>query len=563
MTLAPRFLVNFWAGLLATRFARGLRARGRADADQRAAYAHLVARLARAEYGRAAGIAADMPYARFRSSVPPRPTAFFKDHAERMGAGEPGVLWPGRCRFFVETAGTTGESLHLPVTGGMLAHYRAGLRDALLLYAARAGHAGVFLGRHVHTGPSTALTHINDVYTGGLDAMLALCLTPWVEANLYAPASPVTHLPDGPEKYAAIARTMSGRDVTLIGGLPSAVLGTIDAVRLAASRGQMKIPPLRALWPNLECFLHTGAPLGLFEEELRATLGPDVAFHELYAAAEGIIAAQDSGAGPGLRLLTGTGLFFEFLPVADYHPDRLAALGPQCRPLADVEAGVDYVLVLTTPAGLVRCVPGDVVRFLSVDPPRLVFAGRTALRLDAFGEGVDERLLTESLLAVCNGNDWNAVNFHVAPYHSRNAAGAARHCHEWWVELRPGTVKTPMGAILAGMLDTELICRVPAYAARRRAGTLEAPVVRLVMPGLFGHWAHGAATVGSASKMPRCRPDRLIADQLAEIARFATTEAPFGVKPSTTHRPFTPAPLPTAPGSVPNPLQVSREPFRS
>lgn len=561
MTLAPRFLVNLWAGLLAARFARGLRARGRPVAEQRAAFAHLVARGARSEYGRTHALAATMPYERFRETVPPRPTAFFKPFAERMGAGEAGVLWPGRCRFFVETAGTTGESLHLPVTGGMLAHYRAALRDALFLHAVRVGHTGVFLGRHVHVGASTALTQINDVYAGGIDAMLALCLTPWAEANLYAPPPTVAHLPEGPAKSAAIARTMSGRDVTLLGGTPAAVLATADAVRLAASRGQMRIPALRSLWPNLECFLHTGAPLGLFEEELRATFGAEVAFHELYAAAEGLIAAQEGDAHLGLRLLTGAGLFFEFLPAADYHPDRLATLGPRCRALWEVEAGVDYVLVLTTPAGLVRCVPGDLVRFVSTEPPRLQFAGRLALRLDGRGENTDERALTASLLSVCAENGWAAVNFHVAPYHSRNASGVTRQCHEWWLELRPGTVKTPMGPILAGMLDTELITRVPTYSSRRRDGTLDAPVVRLVMPGLFDHWAKDTTAVGGPSKMPRCRPDRLIADQLAEIARFSTTEAPFGVKPSGSRRPFIPSPTPAAPGSTNNPLQGSRVPF--
>lgn len=561
MTLAPRFLVNLWTGLLTARFARGLRVRGRAAAEQRQAFAHLVDRIARTQYGRECGIASNQPYERFRVTVPPRATAFFQPYAERMGGGEIGVLWPGRCRFFVETAGTTGGSQHLPVTGGMLAHFRAALRATLFLHAARVGHTGVFLGRHVHAGASTALTQLDDVYTGSLDAMLALCLTPWAEANLYGPAPTVARLPDGPEKYAAIARTMSGRDVTLIGGSPASVLGTADAVRLAASRGQMRIPALRALWPNLECFIHTGAPLGLFESELRSTFGPEVAFHELYAAAEGIIAAQEGEPQLGLRLLTGTGLFFEFLPRCDYRPDRLSSLGERCRPLWEIEPGVDYVLVITSPAGLARCVPGDVVQFVSVEPPRLRFVSRLALRLDGRGEDVDEAALTAALLAVCADNDWTAVNFHVAPYVSRSPTGIARHCHEWWVELRPGTVKTPTGPLLAGLLDTILITRVPAYSSRRREGALEAPAVRLVMPGLFDHWAKDSSAMNSASKMPRCRPDRLIADQLAEIARFSTTEAPFGVKPSGTRRPFIPSPTPAAPGSTHNPLQGSRMPF--
>lgn len=562
MTLAPRFLVSFWAGLVTARFARRLQAAGAAILEQRAAFRQLVGRVAGTAYGREHAVTANMDYAAFRARVPARPTAAFTPYAERMGAGEPDVLWPGRCRFFVETAGTTGDSVHLPVTGSLLAHYRAGLRDALLLYSARAGHAGVFLGRHLHVGMTTALQPVDEVYTGNLDGMLALCLSPWAETNLYAPPPTVARLPDGPDKYRAIARTMSGTDVTLIGGTPGAVLGAADTVRLAASRGQMQIPSLRLLWPNLECLLHTGAPLGLFADELRGTLGPNVRFHELYAAAEGVFAAQEAGAELGLRLLTRTGVFFEFLPLADYRPDRLAAQSTRAVPLWEAQPGIDYVLLVTTPAGLVRCVPGDIVRFVSVHPPRLQFVGRTQLRLDHRGEDLDERSLTDALLKVCADNDWGAVNFHVAPYHSRNAGGTTRHCHEWWIELRPGTVKTPMGPLLADMLDMELTAQHPGYAGRRRTGSLEAPVVRLVMPGLFAHWAEGQAALASASKMPRCRPDRLIADQLADIARFATTEAPGDVKPAGSQRPFKPSPTPAPPGSTHNPLQGSRVPFR-
>ena len=54
-------------------------------------------------------------------------------------------------------------------------------------------------------------------------------------------------------------------------------------------------------------------------------------------------------------------------------------------PLEGVHVGEDYVLLLTTPGGLCRYAIGDVVRFVSTSPPRLVYAGRTRLQLSAFG----------------------------------------------------------------------------------------------------------------------------------------------------------------------------------
>jgi hypothetical protein len=529
MTLAPRFLVNLWAGFQVAKFARRLKASGRGLAEQQRAFARLMAATADTAFGREHGVTAETTYAQLRENVPPRTPEQFAPYIARAAGGEAGVLTPGECRFFVETAGTTGAAPRLlPVPEPMLAHFRRGLRDSLFLYSDRAGHAGVFLGRHVHAGASTALRAVNDTYRTGLEGMLALCLTPWAEANLLAPPPAVAHLPEGTEKTAATVRAMLHRDVTLVGGTPAAVCALADATREAASSGKRRMTHLQAVWPNLECFACTGAPLGLFAESLRASLGPTVQFHEIYAAAEGIFAAQDGGTPTGLRLLTDAGVFFEFLPLRSFNEDTLAKAGAECLPLEKVATGTDYVLVVTTPAGLCRYVPGDIVRFVSIDPPRLQFAGRTKIQLNAFGERVTERELTDTLLAVCTRNGWQPVSFHVAPYSRRIAAGQAIQSHEWWVELRTHTVKTPTANVLGPEFDAELTRRNPDYAAKRATGGLDFPTVRLVMPGVFERWTQAQHRTGTASKMPRCRSDRQIADQLAGLTHFhQATTAPF------------------------------------
>ena len=529
MTLAPRFLVNFWAGFRVAEFTRRLNAAARGATDQAAVFARRMAQLAGTEFGRSHGLAAGTTYAQFRETVPPRAPEQFAPFIRRMAAGEADVLAPGVCQFFVETAGATGRAPNLlPVPEPMLAHFRHALRDSLYLYAARAGHAGVFLGRQLHMGASTALTAEGGTYRTGLDGMLALCLTSWAEANLYAPPPAIARLPEGPDKTTATARAMLHRDVTLVGGSPGAVSALAEAVRTAASRGQRNLAHLQAVWPNLECFAFTGAPLGLYAETLRATLGPTVKFHELYAAAEGIFAAQDDGSPAGLRLLTDTGIFFEFLPLRSFNEDTLAKAGAECLPLDEVRPGTDYVLVVTTPAGLCRHVPGDIVRFLSVEPPRLQFIGRTRLLLNSFGERLTERELTDTLLAVCTRNGWSPVSFHVAPFVQRIAAGQTVSSHEWWVELGTHTLKTPTANVLGPEFDSELARRSPDYAAKRANRTLGFPTVRLVMPGVFEQCANKQSRGGTAIKLPRCRSDRLVADQLAALTHFhQATQLPF------------------------------------
>jgi len=522
MTLAPRFLVNLWAAYRATRLARRLRRPGHDAAGQSAAFTAAMARTALTEFGRTHGLQADTTYAQFRDAVPPRTHDYFQPLVARMARGEPDVLVPGRCLFFVETAGATGAIARLlPAPETMLAHYRAALRDALFLYVARTGHAGVFLGRHVHIGASTAFREANGEWCTGLDGMLALCLTPWVEANLYAPPPAVARLPEGPQKITATAGAMRARDVTLLGGPPDAVSALLAAVGGGGT-------PVATVWPNLECYLQLGAPLGLFGESLRTALGPTVNIHEVYAAAEGIFAAQDDSTLPGLRLLTDAGVFFEFLPLKEYHEAKLAEAGLHCVPLEKIKPGIDYVLLVTTPAGLCRCVVGDIMRFTSVTPPRLQLRGRTGLDLNSFGEQVTEGELLATMQTVCSRNGWHVVNFHVAPFQHRVAAGQTVRCHEWWLELHTHTQRTPTANVLGPEFDGELATRNPAYAARRNDRTIHSPQVRLVMPGVFAQWAAQQGKAASASKMPRCRSDRLVADQLAALARFhPDTNAPF------------------------------------
>jgi len=174
------------------------------------------------------------------------------------------------------------------------------------------------------------------------------------------------------------------------------------------------------------------------------------------------------------------------------------------------------VLLLTTPAGLVRYVIGDVVRFISVAPPRLVYAGRTKLQLSAFGEHVIERELTDALTEVGRQHGVGVVNFHVAPLFPDPRQNRLLGRHEWWIELRPapGGASPDPEAFSAG-LDRELARRNDDYAAKRSGHGLLPPAVHFVRSGLFESWLKRAGKWGGQSKTPRCRSDRLVADELA------------------------------------------------
>ncbi len=462
----------------------------------------------------------------WRERVPLRAYEGFAPFIERMKRGEENVLWPGGCRYYAVSSGTTaGRTKFLPVTDAMVEHFRKAGLDSLLYYASRAG-SNFFKGKHLFLGGATALAPLSEdprgrALAGDLSGITALNLPGWVEKHLYEPGAEIAQMSDWPMKIEAIARRCVDRDIRALAGIPSWVLILAAAmIEEHARRTGKRVRTLREVWPHFECLVHGGVPIGPFADELRAVCGAGVNFHEVYPASEGFIAAQDAEAEAGLRLMADAGIYYEFLPLADYDETRLASLGTRSVPLEGVRAGVDYVLVMSTPAGLTRYVIGDVVRFVSTEPARLVYAGRTKLQLSAFGEHVIEKELTDALTLVCKARGWNVVNFHVAPVFANPLLGLKRGCHEWWIELRAGSDVNPTGPVMAPLLDAELQRLNDDYEAKRKGGGLLPPVVRLVMPGVFEQWQRAHGKWGGQSKMPRCRGDRQVADELAKFAPF-------------------------------------------
>lgn len=524
------------ASMQAARVGARLRRTGGAPRAQEAVRRELMRRFAGTFFGREAGIVAGLDYATFQARVPPRTYEEFAPWINRMKRGEADVLWPGRCAYFAASSGTTiGRTKFLPVTPEMLRHFRRAGLESLTYYVRRTRSTRVFGGRHLFLGGSTSLTRLIEAkafpaWVGDLSGITAVNLPRWAERNLYEPGREIAQIADWPEKLRAIAARTAPRDVRLVGGIPSWILILAETMRQHTRR-----ETLREIWPHLECLVHGGVPLAPYESELRAVLGPGVNFHEVYPASEGFIAAQDEEPAAGLRLLADAGIFYEFIPMEHFDESRLSELGPIARTLADVESGVDYAVLMTTPGGLCRYAIGDIVRFVSTQPPRLVYAGRTRLQLSAFGEHVLEKELTDALTTVCARRRLGIVNFHVAPCFVDAGAGRTRGRHEWWVELRSPGAACLDAAAAAAEIDVELQRVNDDYEAKRKGGGLSEPSVRFVPHGTFERWLRCRGKWGGQNKMPRCTSNRQIAD---DLGRFCTEPRGDAFQAAESHHPF-------------------------
>lgn len=518
-------LLNIAGDWLTTLTRRRLQQKRRAARMQARTLPTLLGPISHTKRGQLLGISATMPETAFRQNVP---LSDFRDLApwiEQVKAGQADVLWPGTCACFVATAGTTtGSPRLIPVTAHMQTAYAAGARDAIMHATARGGGMYALLGRILLLGGSVASNRLNeedDIAVADLATLAAVQHPEWVAHHYFEPGSRIALRQNWDTMVERILKRVQRRNITLFAGHPQWVLAFSTQVLRALARGKVRPTALTAIWRHLRCVVITGDFPAPVRHQLKQIAGPRVMLHEVFTTAESFIAAQGPGSIPGLRLLAETGVYFEFLPLDDYDAERLAELGPMAVSLAQVTVDRNYLLVLTTPAGLVRHITGDVVKFTSVQPPRLLPMGQVDLRLDTFGENLLTREIIEVLTSVCRAHKWTLAFFHVAPLHQRTELGVNHGCHEWWIELRSGTIDTPTGPLIAAELDQRLRDSHEAYRDRRKQGNLASPYVRLVMPGAFEHWMRHHDKWGGPHKLPITRNDRKIADSLASMARFS------------------------------------------
>ncbi|MFA5262638.1 MAG: GH3 auxin-responsive promoter family protein [Opitutaceae bacterium] len=484
-----------------------LRRAGDGPSEQRKVLERLMEGFSRSDFGKAHKLSPGISYNQFREHVPPQSHATLAPLIDQVAEGVTGVLWPGMCRKFAITQALPNETPRLlPVTTSLDDHLRNAWRRSLMQLAARGAPVSTIRARQLWPGASSILQSLGETASGRVVGRFSDILVASLR-NDYAIACLQEGQPAGPR--GALAPNDAGREPSLI------VLE--DAGRLPpflASHGQAFLSqPRRSV-------ILIGTHSNMQTDELPRPMGGETMIHEVFACEAGIVAAQDGDAELGLRLFTDAGLFLEFIPLHDYDEARIADLGSRIVPLENVRTGMDYVMLVTSPAGLCRYATDELVCFVSIAPHRIRRLGHASRLLNTHGEKVNERHISECLSAICLSHKWNIVHFHVAPVVYSSLTGSVRGHHEWWVELKPGTRETPTGTTLAEKLDHALQAESPEYCQRRQSGALNAPVVRLVMPGVFEQWLSQNGLREDRFLIPPCLPDRPIANALAKLARF-------------------------------------------
>ncbi len=478
------------------------------ERTQREVLASLLHRARHTLVGERYNFAAIRDFADFCRAVPVSAYPDIRADVERMVAGERDILWPGHCRRFAQSSGTSdGKSKYIPITDeGLQQNHYGGGSDVVAMYLDLYRDSRVFGGKSFILGGSFAneVAHLPaGVKVGDLSANLIDNINPAVNL-LRVPSKDVALMADWHEKLPRLIDAAINQDITNISGVPSWFLTVLRGVIAKAGAAT-----IHDVWPHLEVFFHGGISFEPYVEQYRAITDPTkMRYLETYNASEGFFAVQDTyERGDGMRLLLDRGVFYEFIPL-----DQVDEAHPESVPAWEVEQGRVYALVITSCNGLWRYAIGDTVRIVSAAPLRIAIAGRTRSYINAFGEELMVHNAEAALSEACRLTGASVLNYTAAPVFTTSDSHGR---HQWLIEWneRPADVEA-----FADTLDRCLQSVNSDYQAKRTGNIfLDRLSITEARPGLFDAWLGATGKLGGQRKVPRLCNDRHIIDAMLKM----------------------------------------------
>ena len=440
-------------------------------------------------------------YQDFKNSVPIRDYEESKKYIDLIIDGRKDVLWRGKPIYFCKTSGTTSGTKYIPITKDSMPNHILSARNALLSYIAETGDASFVNGKMIFLQGSPELEKLNGIAVGRLSGIVANHVPAYLLKNRM-PTYATNCIEDWEEKVDAIVEETIKEDMALISGIPSWVQMYFE--KLIKKTGKENI---KEIFPNFSLFVYGGVNFEPYRSIFEKTIGTSLPSIELYPASEGFIAFQDSQKASGMLLIVDSGIFYEFIPVEDYYNES-----PLRISLEDVEVGVYYALIINSNAGLWGYSIGDIIKFVSVDPYRIIVAGRLKHFISAFGEHVIAEEVESAMSIAVKKEGIEVLEFHVAP--QVNPPNGLPY-HEWSIEFAndPGDI-----CALAIMIDRLMQEKNVYYKDLIEGKVLRKLVIRKISKNGFVDFMRPRGKLGGQNKVPRLANDRQFADELSKFA---------------------------------------------
>jgi hypothetical protein len=463
-------------------------------------FSNLIRKGSGTQFGADHGFADIKDHRDYIRQVPVRDYEEFRPYIELIKQGKSNVLWPGKPAYFAKTSGTTSGTKYIPVSRESMPFHISAARDALLAYIFEKSDGRFLDGKLMFLSGSPTLEEVGGVLTGRLSGIVNHHVPGYLRSN-QLPDYQTNCIEDWEEKLKAIVKLTLGQDLSLISGIPPWVQMYFDQLIDKTSK------PVMDVFPNLQMFVYGGVNFEPYRKRLFESIGRQIPSIETYPASEGFIAFQNQQEDQSLLLLADQGIFFEFIPADQYFSDQ-----PPRLSIDEVKTGVNYALVMSTNAGLWAYSIGDMVKFTSLNPHKILVTGRIKHFISAFGEHViGEEVEKAMAMARLDFPEVQVTEFSVAPV--VNPSEGLSH-HEWLIEFEV----LPHDLIaFSAQLDMALRS-LNSYYDDLITGNILCPLkVKPLSKGAFVRYMKSQGKLGGQNKVPRLSNDRVLADALLRL----------------------------------------------
>ena len=432
----------------------------------------------------------------FVKQVPIRDYEELRPYVDRVVKGEEDILWKGKPIYFAKTSGTTSGAKYIPLTKESMPFHIEAARNAILGYIHETGKADFVNGKMIFLQGSPILEEKNGINLGRLSGIVAHFVPKYLQKNRM-PSWKTNCIEDWETKVDAIVEETFNENMTVISGIPSWVQMYFEKLEQKGNKA------VGDIFKNFNLFIYGGVNYEPYRAKFENLIGRKVDAIELFPASEGFFAYQDSQKDKGMLLLLNSGIFYEFVKSEEFFTKN-----PKRYTIGEVELNVNYVLIISTNAGLWAYNIGDTVQFTSLKPYRVIVSGRIKHYISAFGEHVIGKEV-ECALKEAMGNTNICVNeFTVAP---QIAPNSGLPYHEWFIEFE-NEPESPEDFALK--IDNEMRKQNAYYDDLIVGKVLKTLVISKVSKNGFQDYMKSIGKLGGQNKIPRLSNDRKIADLL-------------------------------------------------
>jgi hypothetical protein len=431
-------------------------------------------------------------YEDFTKRVPIRDYEDLKPYVDRVVKGEENILWKGKPLYFAKTSGTTSGAKYIPLTKESMPYHIEAARNAILLYIHETKKADFVNGKMIFLQGSPILEEKNGIKLGRLSGIVAHFVPKYLQKNRL-PSWETNCIEDWETKVNAIVNETIKEDMTVISGIPSWVQMYFEKLQQRAEK------PVGEIFKNFNLFIYGGVNYEPYRAKFENLIGRKVDSIELFPASEGFFAYQDSQKEKGMLLLLNAGIFYEFIKSDDFYTEN-----PKRYIIGEVELGINYVLIISTNAGLWGYNIGDTVQFTSLKPYRIIVSGRIKHYISAFGEHVIGKEVECALQEAMIGTTIRVNEFTVAP---QITPTEGLPYHEWFIEFEN---EPEDSGIFAEALDNAMRKQNIYYDDLIVGRVLKKLVITKVAINGFQDYMKSIGKLGGQNKIPRLSNDRSI-----------------------------------------------------